>query len=120
MSTQTIGSNELISASYSPMEKGENRAYTSLLESNGRSVFCQTLSCKLFRTVLLLILIPSSGSFGCTFWYDDNTNRARSDNNEETWSTAANASTVDESDVGQCANWSPGEDITAKRAERKA
>jgi hypothetical protein len=108
MSTQTNGSNELISASYSSRKEGENKTYTSLLESNGRSVFCQTVSSKLSRTVLLLILIPLSGSFGSTFWYDDNTNRARSDNNEETWSTAANASTVDESGVVQGDNWSPG------------
>jgi hypothetical protein len=98
MSTQTNGSDELNSASYSLRKEGEKRTYTSLLESNGRSVFCQTVSSKLLRTLLLLILIPSSGSFSSTFWYDDNTNRTRSDKNEETWSTAANASIVDESD----------------------
>jgi hypothetical protein len=59
------------------------------------------LSNRLLQTIPLLILIPSSGSFGSTFWDNDNNNRARSDNNEETWSTAANASTVDESGVFQ-------------------
>jgi hypothetical protein len=69
---------------------------------------------------LLLILIPSSGSFGSAFWHDDNTNRAGSGSNEETWSTAANASTANEDEASQGESWSPGENIKAKRAKRKA
>jgi hypothetical protein len=119
MSTQANGSHELISTSYSLRKDRDNGTYISLLESNGKSSFCRTvfgLSCTLF----LLRLILSSGSFGSTFWYDSNTNRARYDSNEDTWSTAANASTVDGSDVGQGGNWSPGEDVKAKRSKRKA
>jgi hypothetical protein len=39
MSTQNNGSNERIFASYSSRKEGENKAYTSLLEFNGRLVF---------------------------------------------------------------------------------
>jgi len=66
------------------------------------------------------MLIPPPGSFGSTFWYHANTNRARSDSNDETWSMTANASTADEGEASQGNSWLPGENIKAKRAKRKA
>jgi hypothetical protein len=46
-------------------------------------------------------LIASPGSFGSTFWYNSNNNRAGFGSSEEKWSTAANQSTVNESEMNQ-------------------
>lgn len=101
MSTKADGNHGLSSASDSSRKYYENGTYTSLLESNGKSSFCRTAFSRLSCTVRLLMIIPPPGSFGSTFWYHANTDRARSDSNDETWSTTANTSTADEGEASQ-------------------
>jgi len=68
-------------------------------------------------TGLLHILIASPGSFGSTFWDNESTSHVGSGGEEEAWSTAANASTVDENAVSQNDNLSSGNNVQAKTAK---